>query len=169
MFHPVDVHVGNKIRQRRMLLDISQAALGKIIGLRFQQLQKYERGRNRVSASTLYELAAILGVPVSYFFEGLSRAEARKPTRREGKDVEYPGIWGRTKDPLVKRETLALVRAWLMIRKPAVRRQIAVMIKLLANDEPAKAAAVPAGKRRPGRPARTPRAPSARTRRAGGT
>lgn len=69
---PVDKHVGARIRLRRKLLGLSQSALGDALGLTFQQIQKYERGGNRVSASKLYDAAKTLGVPVSYFFEGLA-------------------------------------------------------------------------------------------------
>ena len=69
--HPVDTHVGTRIRLRRKVLKISQQQLGAALGLTFQQVQKYERGFNRTSASKLFDIAAYLGVPVSYFFEGL--------------------------------------------------------------------------------------------------
>lgn len=69
--HPVDVHVGTRLRQRRSLLGISQTKLGESVGLTFQQVQKYERGSNRVSSSRLFEFAQILDVPVSYFFDEL--------------------------------------------------------------------------------------------------
>lgn len=82
--NPVDVHVGSRIAHRRRSLGLSQSDLGQALGLTFQQIQKYERGANRVSASRLWEAAGFLGVPVSYFFEGLAQtdgatAETRGP------------------------------------------------------------------------------------------
>ena len=71
--HPIDQHVGNRIRARRNILKLSQTELGEALGVTFQQIQKYEKGSNRVSASKLYMMAGILKVPVEYFFEGLPR------------------------------------------------------------------------------------------------
>jgi transcriptional regulator with XRE-family HTH domain len=70
--HPIDVHVGSRVRLRRTLLGLSQTALGDALGLTFRQVQKYERGKNRISASKLWKLSQILDVPVSFFFDGLA-------------------------------------------------------------------------------------------------
>ncbi len=119
--HPVDVLVGKRIRQRRALLGMSQTTLGKAVGLTFQQIQKYERGDNRASASRLYEFSTVLDVPVSFFFEtAVDVAEPRKRGRR--KEVM-------DEDVSTKRETLELVRAFYKIRKPNVRQQILSLIK----------------------------------------
>ena len=134
MFHPIDVHVGNRVRQRRTLLGISQSTLGKAVGLTFQQVQKYERGGNRLAASRLYEFATILDVPVEYFFEGLSAGDRSSPTRNKGREIDYVGPVGWTKDVLSKRETLYLVRAYFKIRDPSLRSAIASMIKSLAKQ-----------------------------------
>jgi transcriptional regulator with XRE-family HTH domain len=119
--HPVDVLVGNRIRQRRALLGMSQTALGKAVGLTFQQIQKYEKGANRASASKLYEFASVLDVPVSFFFESAVEAgESRKRGRRKeaiGEDISS------------KRETLELVRAFYKIRKANVRQHILSLVK----------------------------------------
>ncbi|MDH3740939.1 MAG: helix-turn-helix domain-containing protein, partial [Hyphomicrobiales bacterium] len=72
--NPIDVHVGNRVRMRRMLIGMSQEKLGERLGLTFQQVQKYEKGSNRISASRLYQMAQILGVPVQFFFEDISEA-----------------------------------------------------------------------------------------------
>jgi len=106
--HPVDVLVGRRVRERRTLEGMSQTAVADKLGLTFQQLQKYERGHNRISASRLYELAQLLGVPVSYFYEGME----------EGKSAPSHD------DMLTKRETLELVRAYYKITDPAVRDSI---------------------------------------------
>lgn len=88
----VDIHVGRRVKERRVLLGLSQDDLGKLLGLTFQQVQKYEKGWNRISAGKLWELTHILGVPVSWFFEGIDEK-------------------GMTEDKsVVKRETLQLVR-----------------------------------------------------------
>lgn len=71
MAHPTDIHVGNRIRDRRRILELSQGDLAQSLGITFQQVQKYERGINRISASKLFDAARALTVPISYFFEGL--------------------------------------------------------------------------------------------------
>jgi transcriptional regulator with XRE-family HTH domain len=82
MSHPVDVHVGKRIRQRRLLLKNSQQQLSDQVGVKFQQLQKYEAGKNRVSASRLWDIANVLDVPVSFFFEGLdAKPKAARQSR----------------------------------------------------------------------------------------
>ena len=115
--HPVDVHVGGLVRQRRTLLGMSQEKLGDALGLTFQQVQKNERGVNRIGSSRLYQLSLIFGVPVSEFFEGLEK----KASRRSSKDV------------MVKRETLELVRAYYRIRDPKVRDALWRMTKAMAK------------------------------------
>jgi transcriptional regulator with XRE-family HTH domain len=124
-YHPIDVQVGARVRQRRVLLGISQMAFGKAVGLTFQQIQKYERGGNRISASKLYEFASILDVPVSYFFAAMP-AEATRPST---KHVAPPR--GRSEDPLVKRESLELVRAYYKIGNASVRRAIVNAVRSL--------------------------------------
>lgn len=79
MAHKVDVHVGKRIRQRRWLTGMTQQKLAELVGIKFQQIQKYETGANRVSASRLWDIAAALEVDVSFFFEGLKEAEASGP------------------------------------------------------------------------------------------
>lgn len=98
MTHMVDAHVGKKIRQQRWLLGISQQQLASRVGIKFQQVQKYETGANRVSASRLWDIAAVLEVPISYFFEGL-----------EGRPVGARDTRG---DVLTDKEALDLVRAY---------------------------------------------------------
>ena len=124
---PIDVHVGLRIRQRRVLLGMTQVALGQAVGLTFQQVQKYEKGKNRASASRLYEFAVILDVPVEHFFEGLSNSDSAKATRSTGR---LPRI-----DPQIvstKRETLELVRAYYKIRDSRVQEQVVNLIRAVA-------------------------------------
>jgi transcriptional regulator with XRE-family HTH domain len=130
--HPVDVHVGARMRQRRSLLGMSQTNLGTAVGLTFQQIQKYERGSNRIGSSRLFEFAKVLDVPVSYFFDEMpSNALAGRPMSGRGKKGfgEASTPFETEKDPLVKRETLELVRAYYKIRESRVRRRIFEMVK----------------------------------------
>jgi transcriptional regulator with XRE-family HTH domain len=130
--HPVDVHVGARMRQRRALLGMSQTNLGSAVGLTFQQIQKYERGSNRIGASRLFEFSKVLDVPVSLFFEEMpSNALAGRPMSGRGKkDLgEAATPFEHEKDPLAKRETLELVRAYYKIREPRVRKRIFEMVK----------------------------------------
>jgi transcriptional regulator with XRE-family HTH domain len=126
---PVDVHVGAQARQRRTLLGMTQTGLGDALGLTFQQIQKYERGTNRISSSRLYDLARVLDVPIEYFFEDLPpAATARSPAKRRGKAKE-PAAYER--DPMAKRETLELVRAYYKIRDPQTRKRLRELTKVL--------------------------------------
>jgi len=130
----VDIHVGGRLRQRRTLLGISQEKLGDAVGLTFQQIQKYERGANRIGASRIYEFSQVLDIPVSYFFEDMN--DLTKSTR--GRRVDPDGIAEEEKDelttdPLARRETLELVRAYYKITQPKVRKRIFELTKTLAN------------------------------------
>lgn len=131
---PIDVHVGQKLRQRRMLAGMSQEVLGVSVGLTFQQIQKYERGVNRIGASRLYRLGRILGIPVEYFYTDLpvltpgaasGFAEAGQTPLQEDSG---PG------DMLHRRETLDLVRAFYKT-DPKQRRKILELIKAMASAE----------------------------------
>jgi len=129
--HPVDVHVGSRVRMRRTLLGMSQEKLGEALGLTFQQVQKYERGANRVGSSRLFEISRILDVPVSFFFEDMapetaaatSFAQPGQGLAEEQAELE--------RDPLAKRETLELVRAYYRIADPRVRKRVFELTKAL--------------------------------------
>ncbi len=126
---PVDVHVGARLRQRRTLLGMSQTALGDAIGLTFQQMQKYEKGSNRISASRLFALTRVLDVPIQYFFDDMSsEVAASSPTLGGGKAKKPPSY---ELDPMAKRETLQLVRAYYKITDPEIRKQLFEMTKTL--------------------------------------
>src|ERR1700682_1754499 len=107
--NPTDVHVGARVRLRRTLLGMSQEKLGDAIGLTFQQVQKYERGANRVGASRLYDLSRVLDVPVSFFFDDMAPPSAPGATGLAEAPEKYEP------DPMLKRETLELVRAYYKI------------------------------------------------------
>lgn len=126
--NPIDIHVGARLRLRRTLLGLSQEKLGEAVGITFQQLQKYERGSNRISASRLYTLSQVLGVPVSFFFDDLYLPE------HEGENVSIINDFqSKEVDALAKRETLELVRAYYRIQDPWVRKRTFDLIKALAR------------------------------------
>lgn len=127
--HPVDVHVGSRIRMRRTLLGLSQEKLGDALGLTFQQVQKYERGANRVGSSRLYEISRILDVPVSFFFEEMAGDVSNAGAVAAAESVE-----GTQRDPLAKRETLELVRAYYRIGDPRVRKRVFELMKSIAAE-----------------------------------
>jgi transcriptional regulator with XRE-family HTH domain len=132
--NPIDVHVGQRIRQRRTLLGMSQERLAEAIGLTFQQVQKYERGANRVGSSRLFDLARVLDVPISYFFEDMEAGVAAKsPSRLMGVSESKMQAYAAEPDPLAKRETLELVRAYYKIAEPRVRKRIFELTKALAK------------------------------------
>ncbi len=132
--HPVDVHVGQRLRLRRALMGLSQERLAELVGVTFQQIQKYERGANRIGSSRLYELARVLAVPVDYFFEGLEErarpgpglAEPAAEFRHEAAPRPEPRI-------IDRRETLEMVRAFNRITDPLVRRRLFDLAKALAE------------------------------------
>lgn len=131
--NPVDVHVGSRVRLRRTLLGMSQEKLGKAVSLTFQQIQKYERGANRIGSSRLYQLAKILDVPISFFFDGIEER-----LKREGTGVSEGAQEPYESDQLSRRETLELVRAYYRITDPAVRKKIFDLVKAVSG--PARAA-----------------------------
>lgn len=133
--HPVDVHVGSRVRQRRTLLGMSQEKLGDAVGLTFQQIQKYERGANRIGCSRLYEFSKVLDVPVSYFFDEMPvNVLVGRGGRGRGRGVaEGAAEYEQEKDPLVKRETLELVRAYYKIVDGKVRKRVFEMVKAVGQ------------------------------------
>ena len=130
--NPIDVHVGQRIRQRRTLLGMSQEKLAEAIGLTFQQVQKYERGANRVGSSRLFDLARVLEVPIAYFFEEASVAN-KSPSRLMGVSETRMQPYVSEPDPLARRETLELVRAYYRIDEIRVRKRVFELTKALAK------------------------------------
>lgn len=125
--NPVDLHVGARIRMRRKLLGISQERLAEDLGLTFQQVQKYERGANRVSASKLYEIARSLKTSIAYFFEGLA-----DPTSGEGGDGDSEQS---VHDFLMTPEGLELAAVFPRVGRPRVRRRILELVRTMAEDD----------------------------------
>ncbi len=134
---PIDVHVGSRIRLRRTLLGMSQERLGEALGLTFQQVQKYERGVNRVGASRLFDLSRVLDVPISFFFDdmpdALSGSYGAQSHKRLGGFAEAQEGFG--DDTLNRRETLELVRAYYRITDPSVRKRVFELIKSMGPIE----------------------------------
>lgn len=124
--NPIDVHVGQRLRLRRTLLGLSQETLGEAVGITFQQLQKYERGANRISASRLFNLSQVLGVPVTFFFEDLPAQGVPLGTEPPSETQEF--------ESMARRETLELVRAYYRIPEESVRRRAFELVKALAGD-----------------------------------
>ncbi|MGA1444534.1 MAG: helix-turn-helix domain-containing protein [Candidatus Puniceispirillaceae bacterium] len=130
----IDMHVGKRVRLRRTLLGMSQEQLGAELNITFQQVQKYERGANRISASRLWDISQILDVPISNFFDDMSENTMRSSPRWVSRgDVMDAMTSQPLKDPMARRETLELVRAYYTIEKPAVRKRIAEMVKSIAT------------------------------------
>ncbi len=125
--HPVDIHVGRKLRSRRTILGMSQEEIGEAVGITFQQIQKYERGLNRIGSSRLYEFACILGVGVSYFFEDFVDSSANAGGLAEdGASFEY--------EKLNNKEVLTLVRAYYAIPDVQIRKKMLSLIKSLSSS-----------------------------------
>lgn len=130
--HPVDIHVGRRLRLKRTFLGLSQDTVGKKIGVTFQQIQKYERGINRMGASRLYDFAKALGVQVSYFFEGFGDyvnddADAVGMAEPNAQSFEH--------DNMNNRETLEVMRAYYKIKNPALRKRVVDLIKAMSVED----------------------------------
>ncbi len=145
--NPIDVQVGSRVRLRRNMLGLSQEKLGAAIGLTFQQVQKYERGANRVGASRLHELSRVLDVPVSFFFDDVD--PVRAPAIPGG--FSEPPAEGFDSDPLRRRETVELVDAYYAIDDTAVRRRLLELARSLAAEGERGGGGVVARPRRRGR------------------
>lgn len=126
--NPIDVHVGNRIKIRRNLLGWSQEKLGSMLGLTFQQIQKYEKGLNRVSASRLWDFSSVMDTPISFFFEDMDEAtlehSPRKFSNRNSSASlgENMGVFDA--DPMRKQETLELVKAYYKIANRIVAKKL---------------------------------------------
>jgi transcriptional regulator with XRE-family HTH domain len=132
--NPVDIHVGGRVRFRRMLLGMSQEKLGERLGLTFQQVQKYEKGINRIGASRLYDLSNVLGVPIQFFYD-------EAPGSHGNADASVASGFGDRQsesyitDFLNTREGLELNKAFVRIQEGRVRRAVVELARSLAGDE----------------------------------
>ena len=129
--NPIDIQVGNRVRIRRMLIGMSQERLGDLLGLTFQQVQKYEKGVNRIGAGRLFEMARILNVPVDFFYEGVNSAP------RPGGDAEGEGA--PVMEFISSGEGLQLSLAFMKIKDAKVRKRVLDLVKSLAEEESQKA------------------------------
>ena len=133
----IDMHVGKRVRLRRTSLGMSQEQLGTELNITFQQVQKYERGANRISASQLWDISQILDVPVSYFFDVMSQDTMKSSPRCVSRASEVlDGYGDQLRDPMARRETLELVRTYYTAEKPIVRKRISKMVKSIASTLP---------------------------------
>ncbi|MGB0695684.1 MAG: helix-turn-helix domain-containing protein [Rhodospirillaceae bacterium] len=135
---PVDVHVGRRLRLRRTLLGMSQEQLANAVGVTFQQIQKYERGSNRVSASRLFDISKVLGVPVAFFFEDIGEditAERRTGSAPDADGLAEPILPTYEQDPLQKNETLELIRAYWRLPSDNVRVKALDLLKSMSGRD----------------------------------
>jgi transcriptional regulator with XRE-family HTH domain len=129
--NPIDKHVGSRVRMRRVLIGMSQEKLGEALGLTFQQVQKYEKGTNRIGASRLQQISTILGVSVSFFFEGAPGEESGKAGLSDSGSSAY------VVDFLSTTEGLQLNKAFVRIKDPKVRRRVVDLVATLSgSDDP---------------------------------
>jgi transcriptional regulator with XRE-family HTH domain len=127
--NPIDMHVGSRVRMRRMMLDMSQTTLGEALGITFQQLQKNEKGTNRIGASRLQQMSHILQVPVSFFFDGAPHV----PGQSEGNGAAPSPAY--VTDFLASSDGLALTKAFTRIKAPGLRRRIVDLVEEIAGDD----------------------------------
>ena len=136
--NPIDVHVGNRIRLRRTLLGLSQEKLAALLGLTFQQVQKYERGMNRVGASRLWDIGKVLEVPIEFFYEDMDSDVAKQSPRMfsiseekmEYLQEEQPKF---NNDPMQRKETIELVRAYYKIPNRAAAKHLFDLIVAMSK------------------------------------
>ncbi len=132
--NPVDTHVGTKVKSRRLMLGLSQEELAGAIGLTFQQVQKYERGTNRISVSRLVDISTALKTPLEYFLDGtIAIAQGKKISLNRGfADAPQDAL---EPDPLTKRDVMELIRAYQNIRTPQLKKQLLEMAKAMAKPD----------------------------------
>jgi transcriptional regulator with XRE-family HTH domain len=130
--NPIDAQVGNRVRIRRMLIGMSQERLGDLLGLTFQQVQKYEKGVNRIGAGRLFEVSRILNVPIDFFYEGVSSQLAGQPGMNEPQGA--PPVM----EFVSSGEGLQLSLAFMKIKDAKVRKRVLDLVKSLAEEEEQK-------------------------------
>jgi transcriptional regulator with XRE-family HTH domain len=126
--NPIDKHVGSRVRMRRMMIGMSQEKLGDKLGITFQQIQKYEKGTNRIGASRLQQIATVLSVPVSFFFEGA-------PVPETGGGHSEPASPAYVSDFLATSDGLALTKAFMKVKDAKVRRRIVDLVEAMVAEE----------------------------------
>ena len=131
--NPIDAHVGQRVRMRRMLIGMSQERLGELLGLTFQQVQKYEKGVNRIGAGRLFEIAGILGVPISFFYEDVE-AEGSLASSGFAGARDYPPVM----EFMSTGEGIQLGLAYMRVKDIKVRRKILELVRSLGGEEDAE-------------------------------
>lgn len=131
---PVDKHVGQRLRTRRSLMGMSQEKLANEVGITFQQIQKYERGVNRISSSRLYQFSKILSVPIDYFFEEIEKDKYSRGMSDNDQDA-FHGIEGDKADIMTRKETIKLVREYYKLDSDKKRKSVIDLIKILNSEE----------------------------------
>jgi len=134
--HPMDAHVGRRLRMQRMLLGLSQKAVGEQVGVTFQQIQKYERGVNRVSAGLLHDFARVMRVPVNFFFDGWEASETSDGAAYAG-FAEAPAAGYDAGPSATSKDAMEILRAYGRISDPQVRKKVLDLMRAMA-DTPAK-------------------------------
>ena len=127
--NPIDKHVGSRVRMRRMMLSMSQEKLGDALGLTFQQVQKYEKGTNRIGASRLQQISQTLQVPVAFFLEGAPNLHAQPDGMAEAPSPSY------VSDFLATSDGLALTKAFMRIKEPKLKRRIVDLVEEIAEQD----------------------------------
>jgi transcriptional regulator with XRE-family HTH domain len=127
--NPIDKHVGSRVRMRRMMVGMSQEKLGRALGLTFQQVQKYEKGMNRIGASRLQQISQILQVPVAFFFEGAPSPAGEVQATNGAPSSSY------VSDFLATSDGLALTKSFTRIKDPKLRRRIVELVEQIAGEE----------------------------------
>jgi len=127
--NPIDIYVGGRVRMQRMLIGMSQEKLGEALGLTFQQVQKYEKGANRIGASRLFQISRVLGMPVEFFYDGLQIDELHETAGDETSDASFDV------DMLSTAEAIQLNSAFFSIRDPKLRKRVLDLVKALGNAD----------------------------------
>jgi transcriptional regulator with XRE-family HTH domain len=126
--NPIDKHVGSRVRMRRMMIGMSQEKLGEKLGITFQQIQKYEKGTNRIGASRLQQIATVLSVPVSFFFEGAPVADTMGGLSESASPAYLSEF-------LASSDGLALTKAFMKVKDPKIRRRIVDLVEAMVAEE----------------------------------
>jgi transcriptional regulator with XRE-family HTH domain len=130
--NPIDKHVGSRVRMRRMMISMSQEKLGEKLGITFQQIQKYEKGTNRIGASRLQQIASVLGVPVGFFFEGAPVPDGSAKGFSEAASPAY------VSDFLATSDGLALTKAFMKVTDSKLRRRIVDLVEAMVAEQDGK-------------------------------
>ncbi len=126
----INLHIGNKLRERRIMLGLSQGAVGDALGIASQQVQKYEKGTNAMNAERLHQVAQLFKIPVAYFFEDFS--SGKKAGKRKFSFAEDAAVYGQPEDAASDRESIELLKSFKRISDPALRKRIADLLRTIS-------------------------------------